>query len=127
MHFIFLFVIMNLYVENHKKLTGRTPVIIVDYAQIIAAADSRSTDKQNMDKNIVELKRISRDFNTPVIAISSFNRENIFLQVAPKKNALDQIVQCIKDYDGESGIIYCCKSHIERQLQHYIKIIIILL
>ena len=64
------------YVENHKKLTGRTPVIIVDYLQILAPADARSTDKQNTDKNTVELKRISRDYNTPVIAISSFNRDN---------------------------------------------------
>ena len=64
------------YVENHKKLTGRTPVIIVDYLQILAPADARSTDKQNTDKNTLELKRLSRDYNTPVIAISSFNRDN---------------------------------------------------
>ena len=64
------------YVESHKKITGQTPVIIVDYLQILAPADPRSTDKQNTDNNVVELKRISRDFNTPVIAISSLNREN---------------------------------------------------
>ncbi len=64
------------YVENHKEITGQTPVIIVDYLQILAPADPRSTDKQNTDNNVVELKRISRDFNTPVIAISSLNREN---------------------------------------------------
>ena len=64
------------FIERHKRTTGRTPVLIVDYVQILAAADARSTDKQNTDKNVVELKRISRDYNTPVIAISSFNREN---------------------------------------------------
>ena len=69
---------------EHINRTNETPVIIVDYAQIIAAADSRSTDKQNMDKNIVELKRISRDFNTPVIAISSFNRDNYIEPVSMK-------------------------------------------
>ena len=63
-------------IKNYKAQTGRTPVIIIDYAQILAPADPRSTDKQNTDKNIVELKRISRDYNTPVIVISSFNREN---------------------------------------------------
>ena len=72
------------YVENHKKLTGRTPVIIVDYLQILAPADARSTDKQNTDKNTVELKRISRDYNTPVIAISSFNRDNYTEPVSMK-------------------------------------------
>lgn len=63
-------------VAQHKAITGRAPVVIVDYMQIIAPADSRSTDKQNTDKAVIELKRISRDFKTPVIGISSFNREN---------------------------------------------------
>lgn len=63
-------------VEKHVKLTGRTPAIIIDYLQIIAPADPRSTDKQNTDKAVLELKRISRDFSTPVIGISSFNRDN---------------------------------------------------
>lgn len=63
-------------VIDHINRTGQPPVIVIDYAQIIAPADVRSTDKQNTDRNIVELKRLSRDFNTPVIVISSFNREN---------------------------------------------------
>lgn len=63
-------------VQKHKQARGKTPIVIIDYVQIMAAYGERLTDKQNMDKNIVELKRISRDENTPVIAISSFNRDN---------------------------------------------------
>lgn len=63
-------------VEDLHSLSGRYPVIIIDYAQIISPADLRATDKQNTDKVILELKRMSRDFETPVIAISSFNRDN---------------------------------------------------
>ncbi len=63
-------------IVEHINRTGTPPVVIIDYAQILAPADVRSTDKQNTDRNIVELKRMSRDFNTPVIVISSFNREN---------------------------------------------------
>ena len=55
---------------------GIPPVIFVDYAQILAPANERYTDKQNTDKNVLELKRISRDYQTTVFAISSFNREN---------------------------------------------------
>lgn len=55
---------------------GVPPVIIIDYAQILAPANEKYTDKQNTDKNVLELKRISRDYQTPVFAISSFNREN---------------------------------------------------
>ena len=55
---------------------GIPPVVVIDYAQILAPADIRATDKQNTDKNVLELKRISRDYQIPVLAISSFNREN---------------------------------------------------
>ena len=63
-------------VERHISITGRKPVVLIDYLQILAPSDPRSTDKQNTDKAVLELKRISRDFKIPVIAISSFNREN---------------------------------------------------
>lgn len=68
-------------VERHKKITGRAPVVIVDYLQILAPSDVRATDKQNTDKNVLELKRISRDYNIPLIGISSFNRSSYKLEV----------------------------------------------
>lgn len=61
-------------VQRHITFTGRTPVVVIDYVQILAPADIRATDKQNTDKAVLELKRISRDFKTPVIGISSVNR-----------------------------------------------------
>lgn len=63
-------------IEKHKEARGKTPIIIIDYLQILAPYDPRSSDKQNTDKAVLELKRISRDYKTPVIAISSFNRDN---------------------------------------------------
>ena len=48
----------------------------MDYLQIIAPYNDRATDKQNTDKAVLELKRNSRDYKIPVIAISSFNRMN---------------------------------------------------
>lgn len=63
-------------VEKHIKLTGKAPVIVIDYLQIIAPTDVRATDKQNTDKAVLELKRLSRDYSIPVIGISSFNRDN---------------------------------------------------
>ena len=56
--------------SNHR------PVVIIDYTQILKSPDVHMTDKQKTDENIVELKRISRDFNIPIICISSFNRDN---------------------------------------------------
>ena len=63
-------------VEKHIKYTGKVPVVIIDYLQILYPVDERFTEKQNTDRSVIELKRISRDFKTPLIVISSFNREN---------------------------------------------------
>lgn len=67
---------VRLEVEKHLRFTGNRPVVIIDYLQILAPPSERSTDKQNVDKNVLELKRLSRDFKIPVIGLSSFNRAN---------------------------------------------------
>lgn len=63
-------------ITKHIQTTGRKPLVIIDYLQIIAPSDARATDKQNTDRAVLELKRISRDYDIPVWAISSFNRDN---------------------------------------------------
>ena len=55
---------------------GRAPVVVIDYLQILSPVSDRLSDKQAVDRNITELKRLSRDYQIPVIGISSFNREN---------------------------------------------------
>ena len=65
------------YVEYYMSLhDGQAPVVVIDYLQILAPYNDRYTDKQNVDKNVLELKRLSRDYQLPIIGISSFNREN---------------------------------------------------
>jgi replicative DNA helicase len=68
--------------DDFTQLGRPAPVIIVDYLQIMSAYNEKLNDKQNIDKNITELKRISRDYNTPVVVISSFNRENYLSEVS---------------------------------------------
>ena len=67
---------VRMMVEKHHQYTGNTPILIIDYLQILAPYNERATDKQNTDKAVLELKRISRDYKIPVIGISSFNRDN---------------------------------------------------
>ena len=43
----------------------------------------------------------------PRVLISSFDRPNIFLNVLPKLNPIEQVIDCIRRHWGESGIIYC--------------------
>lgn len=61
-------------VERHIALTGNRPVVIIDYFQILPSIDPRLSDKQAADRNIFNIKRLSRDFKIPIIVISSLNR-----------------------------------------------------
>lgn len=63
-------------IAEHIEHTGNRPVVVIDYLQILASPDPRMSDKQVIDRNVFELKRISRDFKIPIIAVSSFNRNN---------------------------------------------------
>lgn len=64
------------YVENHIKITGNKPFVIVDYLQLLAAYSNAESDKRAVDIAVAELKCLSRDNDIVVLAISSFNRAN---------------------------------------------------
>ncbi len=55
---------------------GYTPVVIVDYLQILKPAEPKAGVKQNNDTAISKLKLLSKEFSLPVVTISSFNRDN---------------------------------------------------
>lgn len=63
-------------IQEHIEKTGRKPIVFIDYLQILQSVDIHMTDKQATDRNVFNLKRISRDYKTPIVAISSLNREN---------------------------------------------------
>lgn len=63
-------------IRRHIEETGNRPVVLVDYLQIIAPVDVHFTDKQNLDRVVCALKKLSRRHGLTVLAISSFNREN---------------------------------------------------
>lgn len=64
------------YIKFYIGTTGIKPVVILDYLQILRPLNDRLTDKQQVDYNVTELKRISRDYDIPVFVICSFNRDN---------------------------------------------------
>ncbi|MCO6321393.1 DnaB-like helicase C-terminal domain-containing protein [Staphylococcus epidermidis] len=63
-------------VKIHYEKTGKAPIVVIDYLQIMKPDDPRATDKTNTDKAVNGLKQISRDFKTTIVAISSLNRES---------------------------------------------------
>lgn len=60
--------------KEHKELTGKTPVIMLDYLQILRPSDPRTSDKQAADEAVRELCSIARELKTPVLALSSISR-----------------------------------------------------
>lgn len=63
-------------IEEYKRKC-KNFVVVVDYLQILQSPpDKNLSDKQLADYNVTQLKKISRDFDVPVIVISSFNRAN---------------------------------------------------
>lgn len=65
-------------IQDHIDSTGNTPVVIVDYLQLLRNEDKyvNSNDKLKTDVNVLSLKRISRDYGIPIIVVSSFNRSS---------------------------------------------------
>jgi len=63
-------------VQKYVEVTGRTPVVIVDYLQILPPVPEmiRATEKQQVDFDINVFTTMRRVLKTPVIVVSSFNR-----------------------------------------------------
>ena len=66
------------YVRQYIRKTGVRPVVIIDYLQILTpGADAgRRPVREAIDTTVTELKRLSRELDLTIIAISSVNRAN---------------------------------------------------
>lgn len=61
--------------QRERMKTGKAPVIIIDYLQVLPVADPSLRDKRvEVDFLVSELRRIARDIDAPVIAISAMSR-----------------------------------------------------
>lgn len=73
-----------------------------------------ATATKNVRDDIVKNLRLKK----PNVFVASFNRPNIFLEVQPKKNSLEQIKLFLSMHEGESGIIYCFSRKAVDELTH---------
>lgn len=60
--------------ETYIKSTGNRPVVFIDYLQIISPDDKSKTERQDITANVKKLKILARDYDLPIIFISSFSR-----------------------------------------------------
>lgn len=63
-------------IERYCYLTGKRPLILIDYLQILTPEDNRQDIRFCIDDTIRALKGISTEFCLPIIVISSLNRDN---------------------------------------------------
>ena len=72
-------------IEGLKPLVSdvkKSPVICVDYLQIIPSKSSKtSSTKEKVDEIMLRLKDFQRSTNATLLVISSFNRENYYQKV----------------------------------------------
>ena len=73
-------------IEGLKPLVAeadRSPVICLDYLQIIPSKGSKSSSpKEKIDEVMLRLKDFQRATNTTLLVISAFNRENYYQKVS---------------------------------------------
>ena len=62
-----------------------------------------ATATEQVKKDIIKNLGLKK----PEIFTTSFDRENIFLEVQPKKSGESQVIEFLKNHKDESGIIYC--------------------
>ena len=53
---------------------------------------------------------------------SSFNRENLYYEVRPKKQAKKQLIQYIKQHKGKSGIVYCLSRKKVEEIAEFLQV-----
>lgn len=62
-------------IKKHIQERNKKPVVIVDYMQLISSLNDSFSDKQNMDKLMALMKKCIKEFEVPIILISSINRD----------------------------------------------------
>lgn len=87
------------YIARHNA----PPVLVVDYLQIMQGAQ-KNTVREAIDYNVVELKRLTRALDVPIIVISSVNRGNYLMPVD------------FESFKESGGIEYTCDVVLGMQL-----------
>ena len=91
--------------RTYKAQNGKTPIIVVDYLQVLRPDTDPTTGRaptdprQIVDSNLIALKRLSRELETPVFVICSVNRSNyltpIDFEAFKESGAIEFTADCV--------------------------------
>ncbi|MFT5859721.1 MAG: ATP-dependent DNA helicase RecQ [Flavobacteriaceae bacterium] len=87
---------------------------ISDVAIIALTATATPKVQNDIQKNLNMLDA--------VVFKSSFNRENLYYQIFPKKDVEKQIIKYVRTKEGKSGIIYCLSRKKVEELAEVLKV-----
>ena len=82
----------------------KTPVVIVDYLQIMPSPNDTLQERQAIDMNVDALRRIANNYHIPIVLVSALNRESYADPVS------------LAAYKGSGGIEYRCDTILALQL-----------
>ena len=63
-------------IENYISMNETKPIVVIDYLQILKQSSNFFSDKQAVDHNITQLKKLSRNNDLVIFVVSSFNRDS---------------------------------------------------
>lgn len=98
------------YCKNYIMRKNRKPVVIIDYLQIVRPSKEmqKATAKEITESNLITLRQFGRDYNIPVIAISSLNRSGYYTPI--DSESLKETGGIEYGADAIFGLQYSCMS-----------------
>ncbi len=60
--------------QSVATIEGTSPLVVIDYLQILKSPADSLSDKQATDRNVSALRRLARDLKAPVLCVASLNR-----------------------------------------------------
>ena len=71
-------------VERHKRLTGNTPFVVVDYLQHLRPCDYQKgwSISDQCEENVMRLKTLALQHRIPMLVLSSISRSSYYVKVS---------------------------------------------
>ncbi len=95
-------------IREHIQLFKKTPLVFIDYLQLIPTEHEFNSDKSKTDSVVLALKGIINRYKTPLLAISSLNRasykDDVELQSFKESGSIEYTV------DVAFGLQYVAKD-----------------
>jgi len=65
---------IRLMTQRERQRTGKSPIIVVDYLQVMPVSDPNLDRRAQVDFIVTELRRVARDTGASIVAVSSISR-----------------------------------------------------